>query len=67
MPGSSEIKAHYQGKTTAGLKRDAAQKLIESLGERAAKLKKAKELKNVHVRVRIEGNLIELLGLANDP
>jgi CRISPR-associated protein Cmr6 len=66
-PGSSEIKAHYQGKTTAGLKRDAAQKLIESLGERAAKLKKAKELKNVRVRVRIEGNLIELLGLANDP
>jgi CRISPR-associated protein Cmr6 len=65
-PGTGEIKAIYAGKTTAGVKGDAAQKLLAELGERADKLKKAKELKNVPVRVRIEGNLTELLGLATD-
>jgi CRISPR-associated protein Cmr6 len=64
-PGTGEIKAIYAGKTTAGVKGDAAQKLLAELGARADKLKKAKELKNVRVRVCIEGNLTALLGLAN--
>jgi CRISPR-associated protein Cmr6 len=64
-PGTGEIKAIYAGKTTVGVKGDAAQKLLAELGERADKLKKAKELKNVRVRVCIEGNLTALLGLAN--
>jgi len=64
-PGTGEIKAIYAGKTTVGVKGGAAQKLLAELGERADKLKKAKELKNVRVRVCIEGNLTALLGLAN--
>jgi CRISPR-associated protein Cmr6 len=62
-PGTGEIKAYFGGKTTAGLKGEAAQTLLAALGERAAKLKKAKELKNIPVRVRQESNLIVLTGI----
>jgi CRISPR-associated protein Cmr6 len=60
---TGEIKASFEGKTTAGLKGDAANALRTALGERANKLKKDKELKNVAVRVSIQGNLILLLGV----
>ncbi len=63
-PGSGEIKASYEGKTTAGIKGDEANRLREALGERANKLKKDKELKNVDVRVQQMGNQYKLLGLA---
>lgn len=62
-PGSGEIKAFYEGKTTAAMKGEDAQALLTDLAERAKKLKKDKELKNVAVRVRLEGNLITLLAL----
>jgi hypothetical protein len=41
-----------------------AQPLITELAEKFEQLKKNKELKNVAVRVRKEGNLVRLLGLA---
>lgn len=63
-PGSMEIKAFFDGKATAGLKGAGAQDLLAALGERATKLKKAKELKGVAVTVEQRGNLIELKGLA---
>jgi CRISPR-associated protein Cmr6 len=63
-PGTGEIKASFQGKkTTAGLRGPEADALLGALGDRANKLKKDRELKNVAVRVRIEGNMITLLGL----
>ena len=61
--GTGEIKAAFEGKTTAGLKGKSAQDLQNALGERANKFKKDKELKNVPVRVRQEGNLIVLIGV----
>jgi CRISPR-associated protein Cmr6 len=63
-PGTGEIKASFEGKTTAGLKGPEADALRAALGDRANKLKKDRELKNVAVRVRIEGNMTTLLGLA---
>lgn len=63
IPGTGEIKASFEGRTTAGLKGQEADALRAALGERASKLKKDRELKNVAVRVRIEGNMITLLGL----
>lgn len=63
IPGTGEIKASFEGRTTAGLKGQEADALRAALGERASKLKKDCELKNVAVRVRIEGNMITLLGL----
>jgi len=62
-PGTGEIKASFHGKTTAGLKGREADAFRAALGDRANKLKKDRELKNVAVRVRIEGNMITLLGL----
>lgn len=62
-PGPGELSASFEGRSTAPLKGELAQKLIAALGDRANRLKKDKELKNVAVRVR-EGKPIELLGLA---
>ncbi len=63
-PGTGEIRAIYEGKTTAGLKGNEADALRAALGDRAHKLKKDKELKNVALRVSVQGNLIVLLGLS---
>jgi hypothetical protein len=63
--GTGEIKASFEGKTTAGIKGDAADGLRLALGERANKLKKDKELKNVAVRVSVKGNLVVLLALSS--
>lgn len=63
-PGTGEIKASFQGKSTAGLRGKEADALREVLGDRAARLKRDKQLKNVAVRVRVEGNMTQLLGLA---
>lgn len=66
-PGTGEIKASFQGKTTVGVKGKEADALRAALGDRANRLKKDKEIKNVAVRVRIEGsNMITLLALAVD-
>ena len=62
-PSTGEIKAAFEGKTTAGLKGGGADALRAALGERANKLKKDKELRNVAVRVSQQGNLFVLLGL----
>ncbi len=61
--GSGEIKAVFEGKSTAGARGELAKEILAGLGDRAEQLKKKKELKDVSVRVRIKGNLIELLGL----
>jgi len=63
-PGTGEIKANFEGKTTAGLKNADAGTLWSALGDRANKLKKDKELKNVSVKVQFQGNFIKLIGLA---
>lgn len=63
-PGTGEIKAIHEGKTTACLKGSDADALCAALGDRANKLKKDKELKHVAVKVRQQGNLIELIALA---
>lgn len=65
--GTGEIKASFDGKSTPGIKGDKAKDLLATLGERANKLKKDKELKNVAVKVRQEGNLLTLLGLVDNP
>ncbi len=66
IPGTGEIKAIFEGKTTAGLKGAEADALRSDLGDRANKLKRDKELKNVAVRVSQLGNFIALCGLASD-
>lgn len=63
-PGRKEIRATFEGKSSAGLKGPEVDALLAALGDRERKLRKDKELKNVAVRVRQEGNLIQLLGLA---
>ncbi|OGA54707.1 MAG: type III-B CRISPR module RAMP protein Cmr6, partial [Betaproteobacteria bacterium RIFCSPLOWO2_12_FULL_62_13] len=63
-PGTGEIKASFQGKSTAGLRGKEADALRDALGDRAARLKRDKQLKNVAVRVRFEGNMTLLLDLA---
>jgi CRISPR-associated protein Cmr6 len=63
-PGPSLIKAEFKGKTTAGLKVSDAKQLIAGLGENFEQLKKKKQLKPVAVKVRTEGNLVCLIGLA---
>lgn len=64
-PGTGEIKAAFEGKTTAGLKGADAEALCAALGDRLNKLKKDKELKKVAVRVSQQGNLIVLLAIAS--
>ena len=63
-PGTGEIKAHFEGKATAALRNQDAEAMRSALGDRANKLKKDKELKNVTVKVQLQGNFIKLLGLA---
>ncbi|MDP2835340.1 MAG: type III-B CRISPR module RAMP protein Cmr6 [Pseudomonadota bacterium] len=65
-PGTGEIKAMFEGRTTAGLKGSEADALRIALGDRANKLKKDKELKNVAVKVSQQSNLIVLLGFAGN-
>lgn len=63
-PGTGEIKASFDNKTTAGLKGPDADKLRASLGdEKLQKLKKNKELKGVSVEVVQQGNALLLMGL----
>lgn len=63
-PSTGEIKAIFDGKTTAGLKGLDAEKLRAELGEeRATKLKKNKELKGVSVAIEQQGKNVVLKGL----
>jgi CRISPR-associated protein Cmr6 len=65
-PSTGEIKASFEDKTTTGLRGAEAESLRTALGdERHAKLKKAKELKNIPVRVSAQGNSWKLEGLAS--
>ncbi len=66
-PGRIEIKATFEGKSTAGVRGERVKEMLAGLGNRAEQLKKKKELKNVAVQVRMQGNLVELLGLAEQP
>ncbi|MEF3193259.1 MAG: type III-B CRISPR module RAMP protein Cmr6 [Halothiobacillaceae bacterium] len=59
-PGSQEITATFENKTTAGLRGEQAREFLNQLGERAERLKKKKELKGVTVRVKLIGNQILL-------
>lgn len=63
--GSGEIKASFEGKSTAALKGPAADQLRAALGEeRATKLKKKQELKGVSVEIEQQGNALHLKGLS---
>lgn len=60
-PGTGEITASFEGKTTVGLKNPQAGELRSALGEeRANKFKKNKELKGVSVDVEQLGNALML-------
>lgn len=62
---TGEVSAHFQGQKTAGVKGDLAQAILNRLKpEQLERLKKKKSLSGISVRVRKQGNLIELLGLA---
>jgi CRISPR-associated protein Cmr6 len=64
-PGTGEIRATFEGKTTAGLKGAPADQFRAALGdERLGKFKKSKELKGVAVHVEQQGNSLILLGVA---
>jgi CRISPR-associated protein Cmr6 len=64
-PGTGEIKAVFDGKVTVGLKGPQADALRAALGEeRATRLKKKQELKDVSVEVESQGNLLRIKGLA---
>jgi len=64
-PGTGEITASFEGKSTTPLKNPQANELRTALGEeRANKLKKAKELKGVSVQVVQHGNALQLIGLS---
>ena len=64
-PNTGEIKATFDGKMTVGLKGPPADALRAALGdERATRLKKRQELKDVAVEVQQEGNKLTLIGLA---
>ena len=64
-PGTGEIKANFENKTTAGMKGTDADKLRAALGEeRSNKFKKNKLLKGVAVHIEQQGNSIVLKGLA---
>lgn len=65
-PGTGEVTASFEGKSTAALKNPQASELRTALGEeRAGKLKKAKELKGVSVEVAQLGNALQLIGLSD--
>ena len=60
-PGTGEITASFQGKSTAPLKNPQASELRAALGdERANRLKKNKELKGISVEVEPLGNALTL-------
>lgn len=60
-PGKGEITASFEGKTTAPIKGDDADKFRTKLGdERSGKLKKKQELKGVAVKVEPLGNAYAL-------
>jgi len=64
-PNTGEIKATFDGKMTVGLKGPPADAFRAALGdERATRLKKKQELKDVAVEVQQEGNKLTLIGLA---
>jgi CRISPR-associated protein Cmr6 len=64
-PNTGEIKAVFDGKMTVGLKGPQADALRAALGEeRATRLKKKQELRDVAVEVQQEGNKFALKGLA---
>ena len=63
-PSRDEISAEFEKKRTSGLKGERARQVFDALGEKAGQLRKRKELKDIAVHVRIEGNSIELLRLA---
>lgn len=64
-PGTGEIRAVFDGRMTVGLKGPEADALRAALGEeRAARLKKKQELKDVSVEVESHGNLLRIKGLA---
>jgi CRISPR-associated protein Cmr6 len=64
-PGSGEVKASFEGKVTTGLRGQDAENLFSKLDEgRARKLRKNKKLPDVPARVRPDGNMWLLLGLA---
>jgi len=64
-PGTGEITASFEGKSTAALKNPQANALRQALGEeRANKLKKNKEIKGVSVDVLQLGNALQLKGLS---
>lgn len=63
-PGTGEISAVYERKSSLKVKGDDAQALLDALGKDSAnKLRKRRELKSIAVRVEILGNQIKLLGL----
>ena len=63
-PNTGEIKAAFDGKMTVGLKGPQADALRAALGEeRATRLKKKQELKDVAVEVQQEVNKLTLIGL----
>lgn len=65
-PGTGEITASFEGKSTVALKNPHANELRADLGEeRANKLKKNKELKGVSVNVVQLGNALQLKGLSH--
>ncbi|MFN3920543.1 MAG: type III-B CRISPR module RAMP protein Cmr6 [Methylohalobius sp.] len=64
-PNTGEISACFQGQRTAPVKVDLAQAILNQLQpEQRDRLKKKKSLSGISVRVRKQGNMIELLGLA---
>lgn len=65
-PGTGEVMATYEGKSTLALKNPQANELRVALGEeRANRLKKAKELKGVSVEVMQHGNAMLIIGLSH--
>ena len=65
-PGTGEIKAIFDGKMTVGLKGPEADALRAALGEeRATRLKKKQELKDVSVEVESQGSLLRIKGIAS--
>lgn len=65
-PGTGEIKAAFDGKMTVGLKGPEADTLRAALGEeRATRLKKKLELKDVSVEVELQGNLLRIKSLTS--
>ncbi len=63
-PGSKEIVAYFGNRSTAGLRGQQAQDLMNQLGERAERLKMQRELKGIAVRIEQVGNQLLLKGLA---